>query len=76
MPIYEYTCEDCNTSFEYLVMGGKGPEACPKCKGKKIRQMISACGFVSKNGSGQTTSTSASTSSCTGCTAGSCAGCH
>lgn len=76
MPIYEYTCKDCNTSFEYLVMGGRGPEGCPKCKGKNINQQMSACGFVSKGGGGATTAKSAGTSSCSGCTAGSCAGCH
>lgn len=76
MPIYEYTCEDCQKSFEYLVLGGKGPENCPKCKSPRIKQMMSCCGFVSKNSSGQTTGASASASSCTGCSAGSCAGCH
>lgn len=75
MPIYEYTCEDCNTSFEYLVMGGREPEDCPTCKGKKINRLMSACGFFSKTSGGMTTASSATGSSCSGCTAGSCAGC-
>ena len=75
MPIYEYKCQKCDTSFEYLVMGGKDPDACPKCKSKKINRLMSACGFVSKGGNGLTEKTSASASSCSGCTAGSCAGC-
>ncbi|MBU1170312.1 MAG: zinc ribbon domain-containing protein [Proteobacteria bacterium] len=76
MPIYEYACQDCSKSFEYLVLGGKGPDTCPKCKSPRIKQQMSACGFHSKNSSGQTTSTSASASSCSGCSASSCAGCH
>lgn len=76
MPIYEYQCEDCKKVFEYLVMGGKDPESCPKCKKKNIKRMMSSCGFVTKGDGGQTVKSSASTSSCTGCTASSCAGCH
>jgi putative FmdB family regulatory protein len=75
MPIYEYKCDECNEAFEYLVMTGKGPEGCPACKGKQIKRMMSACGFVSKGSGGETVSTSASTSSCSGCAASSCAGC-
>jgi putative FmdB family regulatory protein len=76
MPIYEYQCEDCQKVFEYLVMGGKDPESCPKCKKTNIKRMMSACGFVSKSPGGLSMKTSASSSSCGSCTAGSCAGCH
>jgi len=75
MPIYEYQCVDCNNRFEYLVMGGRGPEACPGCQGKKIKKQMSACGFLSKNGRGETVSASAGASACSGCAATSCAGC-
>ena len=30
MPIYEYSCRDCGTSFEKLVRGGAAV-ACPTC---------------------------------------------
>lgn len=75
MPIYEYKCADCNHRFEYLVMGGQGPENCPECQKTKVQKQMSACGFLSKSSGGETVSTSAGSSSCTGCAASSCAGC-
>ncbi len=76
MPIYEYKCNECESSFEYLVIGGKGPENCPECKGDQFKREMSACGFMSKGPGGVTTATSASAaSSCSGCTTSSCAGC-
>jgi putative FmdB family regulatory protein len=73
MPIYEYQCKDCEADFEYLVMGSDKP-CCPDCNSKKVGKLMSACGFVSKDGGGETVSASAG-SSCGGCSAGSCAGC-
>ena len=75
MPIYEYKCGACGHEFEYLVMGGKDPEGCPKCGDASVAKLMSACGFVSKGEGGQVTSSSAATSSCAGCSATSCAGC-
>ncbi|VFQ43084.1 FmdB family zinc ribbon protein [Desulfoluna butyratoxydans] len=75
MPIYEYKCGACSHEFEYLVMGGKDPESCPKCGDKNVAKLMSRCGFVSKGAGGEISSSSASGSSCTGCTATSCAGC-
>ena len=46
---------------------------CPDCNSSKVCKLMSACGFVSKDAGGQTSSSSSS--SCGGCTAGSCAGC-
>lgn len=49
MPTYEYECADCRKKFS-LVMSisehDKTKPLCPKCKGKKVRQCISA--FTSK----------------------------
>ncbi len=75
MPIYEYRCASCNKEFEYLVMGGHEPEACPACNHKNVKRLMSACGFLSKGADGEVTSASAGASSCTGCAASSCAGC-
>ena len=75
MPIYEYTCETCGHSFEHLVLGGSEPSGCPACQGDRICRMLSACGFFSKDGGGQTTASAAGTSGCSGCAATSCAGC-
>ncbi len=74
MPIYEYHCNNCNKNFEYLVFGKEKP-ICPACKNKKVSRILSACGFVSKGGGGETVKTSASDSSCSGCTATSCSSC-
>ena len=74
MPIYEFQCKKCSREFEYLVLGSDKP-VCPGCKSKNVSKMMSACGFVSKGGGGETVRSSASASSCGGCSAGSCAGC-
>ncbi|CCQ89180.1 putative Regulatory protein, FmdB family [Nitrospina gracilis 3/211] len=53
MPIYEYECESCGTTFELMQsINAKAPKQCetPKCQGKP-RRKISASGFILK-GSG------------------------
>jgi len=73
MPIYEYHCDKCGQDFECLIFGNEKPQ-CDNCHSRKVTRLMSACGYVSKGGSGETVSSSAS--SCGGCTASSCAGCH
>ena len=73
MPIYEYHCEECGKNFECLIIGSDKP-GCTGCSSQKVTKLMSACGFVSKGGGGETVSSSAG-SSCSGCSAGSCAGC-
>lgn len=75
MPIFEYHCSECSKDFEYIVFGGKEPEACPSCNGENVKRLMSACGFISKGGGGETVSSSAGASSCAGCSTNSCAGC-
>ncbi|MGD2103923.1 MAG: zinc ribbon domain-containing protein [Anaerolineae bacterium] len=41
MPIYEYRCHDCGTSFEELVRG-RETVACPECGGKSLKRLLSA----------------------------------
>jgi putative FmdB family regulatory protein len=41
MPIYEYRCCDCNTSFEVLVRGEEAV-ACPNCGSTSLDKLISA----------------------------------
>ncbi len=74
MPIYEYSCESCGEQFEKLVFGAEQPD-CPTCESDNVYKLMSACGFVSKGGGGETVSTSAGASGCGGCAATSCAGC-
>ena len=74
MPIYEYTCQKCDKKFEALILGGDIP-TCPACGASSVKRRMSACGFVSKGGGGQTVKQAAGASSCGSCHAGSCAGC-
>ena len=73
MPIYEYHCEKCGENFEYLIIGSDTPE-CSGCTSKKVKKLMSACGFVSKGGRGETVSSSAGPS-CSGCATTNCTGC-
>ena len=41
MPIYEYSCEHCNYSFDRLVTTGSARVNCPLCQGK-VKKMMSA----------------------------------
>ena len=57
MPIYEYECEKCNTTFEAMQsISSKPLKKCNKssCKGK-VHRLVSASGFIFK-GSGWFTS--------------------
>lgn len=42
MPIFEYQCADCRTSFEELVMGAarKDPD-CPDCSSDNVKKLHS-----------------------------------
>jgi len=73
MPIYEYRCDKCGIDFEYLVFGKEKPN-CPSCNSKNVCKLMSASGFISKGGSGETVSSSAG-SNCGGCAATSCSSC-
>ena len=74
MPIYEYHCESCGIDFERLVFGSEKPD-CISCNSHNLNRRVSACGFISKGGNGETVRTAAADSSCGGCSATSCASC-
>ena len=49
MPTYEYECLECKKKFVLILSiseHDKVKPSCPKCKGKKVKQSISA--FTSK----------------------------
>ena len=48
MPIYEYTCKDCNNEFEELVSSDKvdNPK-CPECSSDKTERKMSVFGGLS-----------------------------
>lgn len=45
MPIYEYTCEECNCDFEMLVTSTDDRHVtCPKCDSNHVKKLLSrAC---------------------------------
>lgn len=74
MPIYEYTCDECETQFERIVLNQAQEIACPKCSGKKNTIQLSV--FSAPNGNGAATKQSGPVSSGGGgCCGGGC-GCH
>lgn len=40
MPLFEYTCDSCQSEFELLVRGSEKP-ACPSCDSKKLTKQLS-----------------------------------
>lgn len=44
MPLYEYHCKDCGTSFEKMVRFSESnqSQACPTCHSEKTRKKVSA----------------------------------
>jgi putative FmdB family regulatory protein len=70
MPIYEYRCDNCEREFEVKRRITDPPlGACPKCRSRKLRRLISQTSFVLKGGgwysdlySSKSKSTSESTS--------------
>jgi len=53
MPIYEYTCKDCNTEFEKYVrsMTAEVEVRCPHCGGTHVKKGWSVFGSGSLEGS-------------------------
>ena len=46
MPIFEYTCQDCNHLFEALVLAGdEAPSRCPACGRRNVARVLSPGSF-------------------------------
>jgi putative FmdB family regulatory protein len=58
MPIFEYTCKDCNHPFEVLVLG-KEKAVCPKCHGKNLAPELSVFAVQAKASSNPSVSSGA-----------------
>jgi putative FmdB family regulatory protein len=41
MPLYEYSCRDCDSQFELLVRGSEQPH-CPECESDQLEKLLSA----------------------------------
>lgn len=66
MPIYEYSCKDCNSQFEKFVrsMTANAEVKCPNCGGTHVRKGWSVFGMGNTGGSpGDLAATAASSCS-------------
>ena len=53
MPLFEFDCSECGTSFERLVRRADAVSevACPACGSRKVSEKISTFASISKGGS-------------------------
>lgn len=65
MPLFEYQCASCDHRFEALVLGGRRPDACPRCHGANLEKLVSTFGVGGTNG-GYGTSSALGSSCSTG----------
>lgn len=75
MPIYEYKCGSCGTTFDVMVSRAKAEKrpACESCGSRQTQRIMS--GFFGRRASSDGGESSSVGSACAGCTASSCAGC-
>lgn len=52
MPLFEYSCLECGTDFESLVLNSSEimDLKCPACSGTNLEQKVSSFASVSNNG--------------------------
>ena len=74
MPIYDYTCQDCDTKFEELIRNAQDEAGvrCSSCGSTRVERQMSSFAM----GKGRSASSSASSSSRSGCSGGSCGSCR
>jgi len=77
MPIYEYCCAECHTTFEKLRPMSKAETQaiCTHCGSADTSRAISLFSAISKGGNGETRAVSGTGPSCASCSATSCATC-
>lgn len=51
MPLYEYTCQKCEHTFEALVFNGDAVE-CPECHGDRLERLLSVPAKPRSEGTG------------------------
>jgi putative FmdB family regulatory protein len=44
MPLYEYSCKNCEHTFETLVFGNEAVE-CPECQSRRLEKLLSMPGL-------------------------------
>jgi putative FmdB family regulatory protein len=64
MPLFEYSCKDCQRQFETLVRGSETP-ACPSCHGTTLERRQSV--FAARSTGGASTAAPMTMGSCGSC---------
>jgi putative FmdB family regulatory protein len=77
MPLYEYTCANCGTTFEKLRPMSKAnePATCSQCGSDDTARVISLFSAISKTSNGGSRTVTGTGGSCASCSATSCATC-
>lgn len=77
MPLYEYSCSNCQTKFELLrpVSRLDDPADCPQCHQKGAKHVLSVFACFSKSADGNTQAVAGSAPSCSGCSSTGCSTC-
>jgi len=78
MPIYEYRCAECRTTFEKLrpMSQANAAVSCTHCGSADTSRAISLFAAISKGNNGETRAISGTGSGCASCGASSCATCR
>jgi putative FmdB family regulatory protein len=77
MPIYEYKCADCHSTFEKLrpMSQAEAPTPCVHCGSSYTSRAISLFAAISKSGNGAAHAVSGTHGGCGSCAGKSCASC-
>jgi putative FmdB family regulatory protein len=64
MPIYEYHCKSCDTTFEKMIRWSEAdrPPTCPHCQSQETHKKISTFASLGNQASGGTSSSSCGSS--------------
>lgn len=77
MPLYEYRCAECHTTFAKLrpMSQADAPAPCAACGSSATSRAISLFSAISKSRDGGTRAVSGTGGGCASCGGGSCASC-
>lgn len=78
MPIYEYHCPNCQTTFDMRrpFAEADAPLHCPECESPQVKRLLSRFMISLGRGNGSATAGSAVGGACAACSASSCATCR
>ncbi|MFO7956899.1 MAG: zinc ribbon domain-containing protein [Candidatus Brocadiia bacterium] len=75
MPLYEYICEDCGVTTEFLERSGsEDSHSCDECGSERMKKAFS--GFAARSKTSRPTRSSSRSSSCASCSSGACSTCR